>query len=196
MYKQNKPILIVCEGPSERAYMQELNRYFEEEDIPLILIAKPSNGGQYSLVIKKYKETRGANKNSIIHIWVDWDIYLRNDERNMDNYTRKPSGIPDFQFSYMNFEDFLSMHLSREELNWWWVSCTSRNHFTTPSHSNDYIPAFKECIDEEYTKGEIPIEINCQSLANMRRHQEDPSIPFKCDFAEVLFELIDEHYNK
>lgn len=35
MYIQNRNIIIVCEGPSEKAYIQELNRYLEEEDIPL-----------------------------------------------------------------------------------------------------------------------------------------------------------------
>lgn len=29
MYVQNKSIIVVCEGPSERAYLQELNRYLD-----------------------------------------------------------------------------------------------------------------------------------------------------------------------
>ena len=36
MYIQNQNIIIVCEGASEKAYIQELNRYLEEEDIPLL----------------------------------------------------------------------------------------------------------------------------------------------------------------
>ena len=58
MYVQNRNIIIVCEGASEKAYIQELNRYLEEEDIPLHFIPRPSNGGQFSPVVKKYREGR------------------------------------------------------------------------------------------------------------------------------------------
>jgi hypothetical protein len=191
MSVQKRPILVICEGPSERAYLQELNRYFEEEDIPLIFIAKPSNGGQYALVKNTYSKTKKDNPRSAIYIWVDRDRYMRNDNDDMKNYQSKSSGIPDFLFSEMNFEDFLTMHLDREELNKWWNSCAGRNHFTSPSHSGEYIPAFMAFIGSDYSKGEMPIEINCHSLKNLKRHQEDTSIPFKCDFADLLFQLIE-----
>lgn len=42
------------------------------------------------------------------------------------------------------------------------------------------------------SKGEMPIEIDYSSLGNHRKHQKDTSIPFKCDFAAVLFQLIEE----
>ena len=45
MYVQNKIIIIMCEGASEKAYIQELNRYLEEEGIPLHFIPRPWNGG-------------------------------------------------------------------------------------------------------------------------------------------------------
>ena len=65
----------MCEGASEKAYIQELNRYLqEEEDIPLHFIPRPSNGGQYSFVVKKYKEVRKDNRIGEILIWVDWWI--------------------------------------------------------------------------------------------------------------------------
>lgn len=57
MYVQNRNIIVVCEGASEKAYIQELNRYLEEEDIPLHFIPRPSNGGQYASVVKKYKSS-------------------------------------------------------------------------------------------------------------------------------------------
>ncbi len=135
MYVQNKTIIIVCEGASEKAYIQELNRYLEEEDIPLHFIPRPSNGGQYSPVVQKYKEVRKHNKTTRILIWVDWDRYQRNDNSDMDNYRKKPGDIPDFLFSHMNFEDFLSMHRDRAEMERWGTSCVGRDHFTTPSHS-------------------------------------------------------------
>ena len=196
MYVQNKTIIIVCEGPSERAYIQELNRYLEEEEIPLNFIPRPSNGGLYTLVQKKYREVRKNNRSTRIIIWVDWDRYQRNDNCDMDNYQSKPDDIPNFLFSYQNFEDFLSMHCNRSEMQKWWSSCVSRNHFTTPSHSKEYIPVFVTFIGGHYSKGELPITIDRQSLNNLKIHQRDTSIPFKCDFAKELFRLIDtEEYD-
>jgi hypothetical protein len=142
--------------------------------------------------VKKYREVRKDNRTARILIWVDWDRYRRNDNADMDNYRNKPSDIPNFLFSYMNFEDFLSMHLDRSEMERWWASCVSRNHFTIPSHSKDYLPAFRSFIGETYAKGEMPIEIDCHNLVNLRAHQNDPSVPFKCDFAEELFRLMAE----
>jgi hypothetical protein len=190
MSRLKKPILCICEGASEKAYLQELNRYFDEEEIPLYCIPKPSNGGQYIRVRNTYRAVRKANPKSTILIWVDWDRYKRNDEKDMDNYQKKPSDIPNFLFSVMNFEDFLSMHLEREDLNRWWISCTSRNHFNSPSHSREYLHEFECLLGIHYVKGEVPICITMRSLENLRMHQEESSIPFKCDFAEELFRLI------
>jgi hypothetical protein len=122
---------------------------------------------------------------------VDWDRYQRNDNSDMDNYRSKPDDIPDFLFSYMNFEDFLSMHFNRPKMERWLSSCVGRNHFNAPSHNSEYIPAFTTFIGRNYSKGDMPIDIDCHSLNNLRAHQNDPSVPFKCDFAEELFRLID-----
>jgi len=40
MYVRNRNIIIVCEGASEKAYIQELKRYLEEEDIALHFIPR------------------------------------------------------------------------------------------------------------------------------------------------------------
>jgi hypothetical protein len=191
MYVQNKTIIIVCEGASEKAYIQELNRYLEEEEIPLNFIPRPSNGGQYGPVVQKFKEVRKNNKTTRILIWVDWDRYQRNDNSDMDNYRKKPSDIPDFLFSHMNFEDFLSMQRDRSEMERWWTSCIGRDHFTTPSHSVEYMPAFTTFIGGSYSKGDMPIAIDCRSLSNLRTHENDASVPFKCGFAKELFRLME-----
>lgn len=142
-------------------------------------------------MVKKYREVRKDNRTARILIWVDWDRYLRNDNADMDNYRNKSNDIPDFLFSYMNFEDFLSMHLNRDKMEKWWISCNSRHHFDIPSHSKEYISAFRKWIGETYEKGEMPLPIDRQSLENLRTHQDDPSVPFKCDFAKELFRLMD-----
>lgn len=191
MYKLKKNIIVVCEGNSERAYIQELNRYLENNGIPLHFLAKPSNSGQYTQVIRKYKEIRKNNDKIEILIWVDWDRYQRNDNDDMKNYEKKPEGIPDFLFSYKNFEDFLSMHFNREKMLQWLNSCIKRKHFETPSHSREYIPEFQIFIGGTYEKGDMPIELNNYTLENLRAHQNDTTIPFKCDFAKKLLLLID-----
>lgn len=160
----------MCEGASEKAYIQELNRYLEEEDIPLRFIPRPSNGGQYTPVVRKYKEVRRDNKTTEIFIWVDYDRYQRNDNSDADNYRSKSDDIPNFLFSNKNFEDFLCMHLNRSEMVRWWTSCVGRDHFSTPSHSNEYMPVFRAFIGENYEKGAMPINISCHTLNNLRLH--------------------------
>lgn len=57
-----------------------------------------------------YRKCRRADKHTQIVIWVDIDIYVRNEgaveERNAKGYAHKGE-LPDFLFSVMNFEDFL-----------------------------------------------------------------------------------------
>ena len=96
----------MCEGASEKAYIQELNRYLEEEDIPLRFVPRPSNGGQYTPVVKKYKEVRRDNRTTEIFIWVDYDRYQRNDNSDTDNYRSKSDGIPNFLFFEQEFRGF------------------------------------------------------------------------------------------
>ena len=103
--------IIICEGTSEAVYLQELNRFLREEEIPLVYKPESCDGGQYSNVVRKYKKTRKNNPRSTIHICVDFDIYLRNDNSNWTSYETRPKDIPEFLFTTMNFEDFLSLHL-------------------------------------------------------------------------------------
>ncbi len=98
----NRIIIIVCEGPSERAYIQELNRFLKEEEIPVKFIGKSSGGGQYSIVVNEYKKVKKDNPRDEILIWVDKDRYLRNDANDMDNYLKKPSNIPNFLFNLIH----------------------------------------------------------------------------------------------
>src|SRR5690554_5613842 len=104
MIKTKQAIIIVCEGPSEEAYIQELNRIFREKECHFLLIPRTSEGGDYKTVVNKYKSVRKNNPRDQIYIWVDFDLYKRNDKGNYDKYKNKPSHIPEFLFSKMNFE--------------------------------------------------------------------------------------------
>lgn len=190
MADQSVRYIIVCEGSSERAYLQELNKYLRESNIPLVCFAKTSDGGQCAKVMQKYREVGRANRNAKILIWVDKDRYVRNDGNDAVTYENRPKDVPDFLFTTMNFEDFLVMHLPYDCVCKWVHACTRRNHFIVPSHSREYLPEFQALLFPSYEKGSLPIQINTESLRNLKRHQEESSIPLQCDFAEKLFTLL------
>jgi hypothetical protein len=186
MPQQHKTYLVVCEGPSETAYLQELNRFFRESQINILFVPKSSNGGKYSLVEKKYREIYKNNKKSQIMIWVDYDIYWRNDQENRESYAAKSSKIPDFLFSRMNFEDYLTLHLEDRELKKWIIQCESHKHFTNPMHSTVYEPLFKDSLFENYKKGDMPFSITQERLNRLFEKNNDPRVPISCDFATKL----------
>jgi hypothetical protein len=188
----NEIILVICEGASEKAYIQELNRYFREKEIFYNFVPKPSDGGAYSKVVKKFRQVRTENRHAKIIIWVDFDLYMRNEKGDMDRYSSKPQDIPDFSFSRMNFEDFLSLHFEKPTLDNWIVTCTGSNHFTIPMHSVEYVPLFEVFLDIPYNKGKIPFSFSDSLVSNLRKNIEDRNVPFKCDFATYFLGLINQ----
>ncbi|MCA6072240.1 MAG: RloB family protein [Endomicrobium sp.] len=106
MSNLNSRYIIICEGKSEVAYIQELNKYFREKNISINLVSKPVGGGHYADVVRKYKEEFKKNNEYGFRIWVDKDIYERNEQKNWDKYNKRPKNIPDFCFNIFNFEDF------------------------------------------------------------------------------------------
>ena len=67
-------------------------------------------------------------------------------------FIRKKQGIPDFLFSYMNFEDFLILHENENTVSKWIK--LSGDHFKEPMHSDEYLSRFK-LIKPNYKKGEL-----------------------------------------
>ena len=181
-------ILVVCEGSSEEAYIQELNRYLGENDIDIAFTAYPANTGEYTKVIRKYKQTYIDNKRTKIIIWIDKDRYIRNDGNCKTNYTNKSKNIPDFLFSYMNFEDIISMHDAQNCMLWQNI-CSTKSHFSTPLHEREYIKDFIT-IYPRYSKGSIPFKISSTTLNVFFRNQNNNSIKFKCDFADFLISIL------
>jgi hypothetical protein len=191
MPQQQKTYLVICEGASETAYFQKLNRYLRESQINLTLLPKCCKGGQYSIVVQKYKQVFKGNKNSLILIWVDYDMYCRNDQGNQDSYNNKPSGIPDFLFSRMNFENYLALHMEKEQLDKWILQCVSHNHFQEPMHAAVYEDIFRETMFKGYKKGDMPFSITQDHLDRLFKTNKDPRIPISCDFATKLQSLLD-----
>lgn len=191
-----KVVIIVCEGNSEYAYIQELNRYLDDNDYPFIFAPKIIGCGHYQLATKKYNAVRRENpRTANIQIWVDKDTYIRNDTGDKDNYRNKPAKIPDFLFSHNNFEDFLTMHLQKEQVETWHNICANNNHFANPMHAETYEPLYTQHILSSYKKGEMPFEINDDMIGSLLNNQEDQNLNFKCDFA-ILFKVLCNKANK
>lgn len=181
--------IILCEGESEVAYIQVLNRYLRENEYNFKFIPRLIGSGFFTDVHKKHKEERKSNPRTPIKIFLDDDIYVRNeDQREQDNSLKLASSSykDEFLFNTHNFEDFLMLHYDDVTLNLWLTKCTGTNHGAFPMHSAKFMPLVKE-IFPDYKKGELPFStINQENIENLFRHNEDNSIFIKSDFAMYL----------
>lgn len=171
--------IIVCEGESEWAYLQRLQSFLDQQPLdtgfepPLRFIAPRqavAKNGKFGSLKRQFNQIYRANKRSTIRIWADFDLYHRNDNGCADQYARKPEKIPDFHFSYHNFEDFYALHSDGEHFQEW-LRFGERGHFATPLHADGYLPEIKR-IFPSYTKGTVPVDfINWDSLKNLKRNK-------------------------
>jgi len=171
-------------------------------ETPLRLIA-PRNavakGGSFKTLARQFSGVRRENKRSDIRVWADFDLYHRNDNRCADLYREKAAGIPDFHFSFYNFEDFYALHLD-ELQHQAWLAFGRQGHFDEPLHSVGYLPGFTQFV-VGYAKGAIPPDfISWESLSNLKRNKANrpTSNPqnlagIKC-FADFLVGVIDQAF--
>ncbi len=172
--------IIVCEGESEWAYLQRLQSFLEAEPLvdgafepPLRFIVPERvivKNGSFGKLKSRYTQTRRDNRNVSIQVWADFDLYHRNDQQCADNYAAKTAGIPDFLFSFHNFEDFFALHSDGEALASWlqFGGQAGHNHFTTPLHAAGYLPEIQR-IFPGYGKGDLsPDFITWASLKNLK----------------------------
>ncbi len=188
-----KNYLVVCEGKSELVYIQELNRFLDDNNYNFTLIPKMVGCGHYTEVIRKYKKVKESNKKADIIIWVDKDTYFRNDKNDKDKYARKSNKIPDFYFSTQNFEDFLVLHLDTKILNDWMNICFQRNHHKIPMKKDTYLPLFQQHLFPNYNKGNLPFEITAELLKCLFKNNKDNRVFFKCQFASFIKEKMDKY---
>lgn len=89
--KYTGPIIVICEGNSEYAYIQNINRILRHKNFYGALFKPVSvNTGYFNIVKNKYRSEYKNNSKSSIIIWVDFDLYKRNDKDCMDSYKKKP----------------------------------------------------------------------------------------------------------
>ena len=186
MYAMKKIYLVVCEGPSEVAYIQELNRYLDENDYSFTFQTYCVGNGHYTAVKAKYDKARKDNRNTSINVWVDRDIYIRNDSGDKEKYANKPSGVVDFWFDDNNFEDFIAMHMEEELCQKWQEICISHEHFEHPLTEEKYLPLFRDNIHADYQKGCMPFSITTEVLRLALSRQNNPNIKFKSGFLGFL----------
>ena len=178
-------VVVICEGTSEYVYLQELNRFFRANHIPLAFSGQVIGTGAYKAAVNRYRDIRRQMKNAEIVIWVDRDIYVDSQKRLYDN---KPETIPDFLFSRMNFEDFLALHMDRKSMFRWQKVCEEHHHFSEPMCSAVYLPLFKVTCFEHYKKGKLPFRINEETLSRLFANLKRKHVRFKCDFGDFLKE--------
>lgn len=181
------PYIVLCEGESEFNYITNLNRIlcFRSNPYTKLFKAVLIGSGKFVTVKHEYDKALKNNKKEKdnILIWIDYDIYKRNENDNNTLYKNK-LGIPDFLFSYMNFEDFLILHLSENVVDEWYKKC--KEHFlNNPKSSKEYLPLFKKYFSD-YKKGELPIQLDKNTLENMFKNLHSCS-NYKNDFASFLY---------
>ena len=205
--------LIVCEGESEWGYLQRLQAFLDGQEVPPGAFEAPlrfigpthaiAKNGAFGKIKRTYNQTRKDNKTASIQVWADFDLYRRNDNQSGDLYAAKTAGIPDFLFSFHNFEDFFALHHDGTALAEWlrFGGLAGLNHFTNPLHSSGYLPEI-ERIFPGYAKRGLPADfVSWESLRNLKAnlsHQPLASIPHNLQnvrgFAEFLIREIEAAY--
>ncbi len=169
--------IFVCEGYSERAYIRSLQAFLDKLPVggdawgaPLGFIAPNdcvADGGHYTQLRKCYLKVKKRNRNVPVHTWTDFDLFHRDDGGCSRRYAGKGRSLPDFHFSFHNFEDFLALHLDGEELQTW-LRFGSEGHFDSPQSGDDCFE-WACSVFKGYRKGELPLDfISAQSLRNLK----------------------------
>lgn len=204
--------VIVCEGESEHAYLQRLQRFLDAQELPRgTLFETPlrfisskrltAQGGSFIQIKTRYNAALRDNKNSSIEIWADFDLYHRNDQECAEKYRTK-KGIPDFRFSFHNFEDFYALHFGDAALQDWlkFGAQAGKGHFFAPLHSKDYISEINR-IFPGYAKGALPADfVSWTSLKNLKDNlvYQPKANPHNLQgigsFAEFLIEQVEKVY--
>lgn len=188
----NRVYLVICEGDSEVAYVQELNRFLNEQGKFIVFQAVNAGGGGFT-TIRQCCRDRKTRKNGRTFVIVDKDIYVRNDNGAGENYEKEKDVLPPFLFQTWNFEDFLLMHFPRDLVVEWRELSAINGHLTNPKHSVDYAPMYAEFCsryadqlqyDLPYEKGDMPFALTVGHMANLFANNE-ADFPHS-QFAELI----------
>ncbi len=200
--------VIVCEGYSERAYIQGLQAFLDKLpaapdvwSVPLKFFTKDeyvAGNGHYVQLEKHFLKAKKENRNTKISIWADFDLYHRDVDGCSRLYINKGQSLPDFYFSFHNFEDFLALHLDEEDFQSW-LRFGSAGHFESPCRSEACLEWARKII-KGYQKGSIPPGfVSESSLRNLKANlaRQPRSNPYGLQgigFAEFIVGEIDRFH--
>ena len=194
-----RPYLIICEGDSEFAYVQEFNRFLNERGAPIVFVAHNAGGGSFKNLRQVCRALK-TRKNGRTYIMADKDIYHRDDNGNGAAYEREKGHMPPFLFQTWNFEDFLLMHSPVEVLSAWRDQARRSGHMMNPLHGEEYMPnfmAFCECnkvaldFSFPYEKGDMPFGLTREHVERLFANNASGSFPHS-DFADVVARFLKE----
>ena len=222
-----KKIVIVCEGKNDVSYLNALQR-FVENDIPLLpgqtdpflrFIPYPelegACTGQYDKIVAAYSSATEIFDSTSVEVWVDADIYIRNEAFNSDpskfngtEYLNRPSDVPVFFFSYHNFEDFAALHYDGKTFQAWKSNvlhavpeAVKLPHHDSPLPRTAYAPLYQKVFPHYSKKKRTPFDLSTERLSNLRRNLKDPDVQTMSHlfqpgivFGEHLLKLFDEAY--
>lgn len=168
--------IFVCEGSSERTYLLRLQSFLEqlpvsEDDAcPRLMFLSAerhvANSGYFANLRTKYSLAHRENRNASIQIWTDFDLYHRNDSNSSAIYATK-RGLPDFLFSFHNFEDFIALHASGDEFREW-LNLGNEGYFENPAPSIAHAELIKKIV-KGYRKGSLPANFTTKErLRNLK----------------------------
>lgn len=185
------PKIVVCEGRSESAYIQELNRILVRGPYATPYVAAIPDSGHFLSIKRCFKEQRKKNRKMDVLIWADKDIYLR-EPKDRREYEQRSPDIPEFYFSVLNFEDFLVLHLEQDKIEFWEGICREHGHFDKPLTGEQHLALFTEHMFPAYSKGTLPFALTKERLEALFLNLERPHLPFGCDFLNFVRQEIEE----
>lgn len=190
-----KTYLIICEGASEYAYVQELNRYLNARGSQIVFVARNAGGGGFKS-LRQLCRAMKTRANGRTFILADHDVYFRDDNDNGTQYELEKSVMPSFLFQKWNFEDFLLLHFPDNVVQAWRDVCARNRHLAQPLHAEQFGPMYaafcKQHANElayqlPYEKGDMPFSIKDRHMCCLLQNR---NCDFPCsDFIDLLWRL-------
>lgn len=195
-------IFVLCEGESEKLYLQYLNIILQNQyDADLIIVSRCfKGGGVYKALTSNLKRARNKLKevekkfgpNDFLYIWLDYDCFMRDYPENLEEFQNFVKSIKlgsEFKilWNYMNFEDFLILHYDATKIAELQDKLYNTPHFTCPLHSEEYLPVYCEIIPE-YRKAKLPndLVLDMAKIKNCIINIENTDYEFRSDISEIL----------
>jgi hypothetical protein len=192
MHEVNEVIKVICEGRSEAAYLNQINHFLKENGVKTIFLPIPTYGGHFNVIRKKlqqlgYLRKKAVCRNEKVIIWVDKDVYERNEQKNQDKYEDfiKKYPLLFFHFNRFSFEDFYILHEESENVRMWYNICRKKGHFSEKPLTSQISEELIKEILPGYKKGEISTSfISINSLKNL--FINNGKYEFKSDIVDFL----------